>query len=57
MKSGEPNPSINAIDVASAVTTAEWLLGIPPVAQKIRSMTGWADGGLLRKMSIVDFKI
>jgi len=32
MKSGEFTPSANPIEVASAVTMQEWLLGIPPVA-------------------------
>jgi hypothetical protein len=56
MKIGLPGPNVNPAEVAIAVTTAAWLLGIPPVDQKKRVSICKAVRGLFLKISIIDFK-
>jgi len=50
-------PSINATDVAIAETRAAWLEGIPPVRQKVISMSSLAFPRRPLRIKIRVFKI
>jgi hypothetical protein len=50
-------PSTNAAAVARDATTAEWLLGMPPVDQKMWMRISFAVLGRFRRSMIQDLRI
>src|SRR4030042_4154121 len=57
MNRGVPTPCTKPTDVASAETTAEWLLGMPPVVQNRLSRMLLAVRGRVRSSATIDFRI